>query len=80
MSMPNLTTCFICERQLLYNRPYRATCSPECHEKMIEQLEQEFGTDKKVARTSTGEEFRVPLRDIVEKGIKERDLDQYPKW
>ena len=75
-----MTSCAICEEPLLYNRPYRTTCSKSCHEKLIEQLEQAFGTDKKIVRLSTGEAFRVPLRDIVEHGLKEQTLGQYPKW
>ncbi|GEM_PF-1179730 len=55
------------------------TCSPEHHEAFLMLLEREFGTHKKITRMTTGETFLVPVRDIVEKGVKEHDLDQYPK-
>ena len=37
----------------------------------------EFGEFRKVERMKTGEIFRVPIRDIIEKGVKERELDKY---
>ena len=57
-----------------------ATCSPSCHEELVHRIEAACGKFKKVVRLSTGEAFKVPTRDIIEKGIKEQELDQYPKW
>lgn len=56
------------------------TCSDACHDKLVDNLVAEFGEFKKVVRVTTGEAFKVPTRDILERGIRERDLDQYPKW
>ena len=61
-------------------RGNKITCSPACHERLVACLEAEYGTHKQCVRISTGEAFRVPLRDIIEKGLREQDLDQYPHW
>jgi len=58
----------------------KVTCSDVCHERLVACLEAEYGTHYRCVRMSTGEEFRVPTRDIIERGVKERDLDQYPHW
>lgn len=34
----------------------------------------------KVVRMTTGEAFKVSTRNMVDKGIREQELDQYPKW
>ena len=28
----------------------------------------------------TGKAYRVPTRDIIEKGLKQGDLKNYPEW
>jgi hypothetical protein len=43
-------------------------------------MELQFGTYKKVLDMDTGVAFKVPLRDIIEKGLKQRDLKNYPEW
>lgn len=50
------------------------------HDEEVDRLVAEFGEFKEVVRMSTGEAFKVPTRDIIEKGIREQDLDQYPRW
>jgi len=52
----------------------------EEREELVRRLIDQFGEFKKVVRMTTGEAFKVPTRDIIEKGIREQDLDQYPKW
>ena len=53
----------------------------ECNrEGLVRHLIDTFGEFKKVVRMTTGEAFKVPTRDIIEKGIREQDLDQYPIW
>ena len=56
------------------------TCSNACHEEMVSRLTAEFGEFKKVVDQTTGTAYRVPTRDIIEKGIKWRYLSRYPKW
>lgn len=57
----------------------RLTCSDTCHEKFVKQLETEFGEMKKVTDTTTGITYKVPTRDIIEKGITWQDLPKYPQ-
>ena len=70
--------CFICLEACEGGR--ELTCSEECHDELVRRLTSEFGEFQKVVRASTGEAFKVPTRDIIEKGIREQELDQYPKW
>ncbi|GAI47473.1 unnamed protein product, partial [marine sediment metagenome] len=53
------------------------TCSEQCHEELVRRLVAEFGEFKKVVRMSTGIAYKVPTRDIIERGIREEELDQY---
>ncbi|MDD4987188.1 MAG: hypothetical protein PHQ43_15735 [Dehalococcoidales bacterium] len=39
----------------------------------------EFGEFKKALRANTSVAYRVPTRDIFEKGLREQGLDRYPK-
>lgn len=70
--------CIIC--QGVYKGGRELTCSENCHEIFIERLIAQFGEYKKVVRMSTGIAYRVPTRDIIERGIREEELDQYPQW
>ncbi|KKL78846.1 hypothetical protein LCGC14_2020730, partial [marine sediment metagenome] len=56
------------------------TCSDQCHEDLTRRLIARFGEFKKVVRQSTGVAYKVPTRDIIERGVREQDLDQYPIW
>ena len=47
---------------------------------MVDRLEREFGVYKKVVDLETGRTHKVPTRDIIEKGLKHRDLKNYPEW
>lgn len=58
----------------------RITCSKECHEKFVKSIEREFGEVKKVIDDTTGIVYRVPTRDIIEKGLTWNDLYRYPQW
>jgi len=69
--------CWICGAPC---SPGRSTCSDECHEKLVHRLEHEFGVYKKVVNLETGKAHRVPIRDIIEKGLRQRDLKNYPEW
>lgn len=48
------------------------TCSDACHEK--------FGEFKKVVDKETGIAYRVPTKFILERGLKYKDLKQFPEW
>jgi len=56
------------------------TCSDDCHQELVRRLIAQFGEFKKVVRQSTGVAYRVPTIDIIEKGVREQDLDHYPQW
>jgi hypothetical protein len=56
------------------------TCSDECHEELVRRLVADSGEFKKVVRLSTGVAYKVPTMDIIEKGLKEGEVDQYPIW
>jgi len=78
MSSPNLRECLVCLKP--YEGGRELTCSDECHQVLASRLIAEFGEFKKVVRASTGVAYRVPTRDIIERGLREQDLDQYPLW
>jgi len=73
-----LTKCVICGKSYFGGRQF--TCSDGCHEELVNRIIAKYGEFKCVVRMSTGESFKVPTRDIIEKGVREQDLDQYPKW
>jgi hypothetical protein len=68
--------CVICNMHILTRG--RMTCSENCHEKFVKICEEEFGIAKKVIDDTTGIMYKVPTRDIIEKGITWRDLTKYP--
>lgn len=70
--------CFICWKH--YEGGRELTCSDECHQELVRRLITESEEFKKVVRASTGVAYKVPTRDIIETGLKEQDLDQYPLW
>ncbi len=58
----------------------RLTCSDDCHEKAVDFIEGQFGVYKKVVDAVSGNIYRVPVRDIIELGLKQTDLKNYPSW
>jgi hypothetical protein len=70
--------CFICDKPC--SVAGTITCSQGCHEELMNRLVAQWGEFKKVVRASTGVAYKVPTRDIIDHGIKEKDLDQYPLW
>jgi len=70
--------CFICQK--IYSQGREITCSGWCHDKLISCIVAEFGEFKMVIRQATGIAYRVPTRDIIEFGLREVDLSQYPLW
>ncbi|MBA7578256.1 hypothetical protein ES708_20118 [subsurface metagenome] len=77
MRMP-MPKCVICDTKDIQQGG--VTCSAQCHEELVSRLIARFGEFKKVVSQSTGVAYKVPIRDIIEKGIREQDLDQYPLW
>ncbi len=69
--------CWICGAPC---SEFLVTCSKECHEKLVDRLEREFGIYKKVVDGETGKVHRIPTRDIIEKGLIYQDLKNYPEW
>jgi hypothetical protein len=75
----------LCVNCLKYYLPgargtYFYTCSKICHEALIIALEQKFGIYKKVTDVETQVTYKVPVRDIAEKGLTYQDLKFYPVW
>ena len=69
--------CVICDTPTITGK---MTCSDLCHEKFIEFCEGQYGISKKVVDQTTGISYKVPTKDIVEKGLKWKDLAKYPRW
>jgi len=70
--------CVICHQ--IYDGGRGLTCSVECHQELVRRLIADCGEFKKVIRLSTGVAYKVPTRDIIEKGLREEELDRYPIW
>lgn len=73
-----MASCFVCGGQLPNVREYQNTCRKECHEALLDKMENDFGSVKRVTRLSTGVTYLVPTRYIAEHGIKEAELDRFP--
>lgn len=58
----------------------RITCSEKCHEDFVAACEDKFGKVKKIIDETMMIAYKVPTRDIIEKGIKWEDLSGYPLW
>jgi len=67
--------CTICGS--LHN--YREhTCSDECHKLFLDRVEQEVGKEKIIVDAATGKEHVVPTKEILENGLKQENLKNYP--
>lgn len=71
--------CVTCGKPMAESRRI-LTCSEECHERLVEKLIRKFGEFKRVVDAETGKAHRVPIRDIIERGLKHEDLAKYPLW
>lgn len=58
----------------------KITCSNYCHEKFIIKMLQEHGLFKKIIDTTTGKQYKIPTRVIIEDGLRQQDLKNYPLW
>jgi len=54
------------------------TCSVECHQLLVDVMIKEKGEFKMITDIHSGKTHKVPLRDIIEKGINYSDLMNYP--
>ncbi len=73
-----VSKCGICGAPL--GSGYKVTCSDDCHEELIHRFEERFGHFKRVIDAETGIAHRVPLRDIIETGLRQQDLKHYPEF
>ena len=71
--------CVICSEPTVTNK-LKLTCGDNCHDKFVEFCEWQYGISKRVVDQTTGISYKVPTRDIVEKGLKWKDLVNYPRW
>jgi len=69
--------CWICGAPCVEPK---VTCSDDHHEELIHRFELNFGVFKRVTDLETGTMHKVPLRDIIEKGIRQEDLKTYPEF
>lgn len=73
----NKGLCIVCGMPTIEGR---ITCSERCHEEFIKFGENKFGIAKKVIDATTGIAYKVPTRDIIERGLAQQDLAKYPFW
>jgi hypothetical protein len=73
-----LRICVVCGKAHTSGRLY--TCSEKCHQKFIDELVEKFGEHKKIIDQVTGKAYKVPTRDILEKGLSHSNLPKYPEW
>ena len=70
--------CAICNVPI--TRECGITCSERCHEAFVKFAEEKFGIVKNVVDSVTGISYKVPTRDIIENGLRWKDLAKYPVW
>jgi predicted nucleic acid-binding Zn ribbon protein len=71
-----MKSCFVCGKP---RESLRSTCSEDCDEKFVLELEQTFGKEKKVISERTGKTHLVPTLYIVENGLNEFELCRFPQ-
>ena len=71
------TGCWICGVACV---GYLVTCSEDCHNELVLRFELKFGIYKRVIDSETMKTHKVPLRDIIETGLRQQDLKHYPEW
>jgi len=70
--------CIVCGKTYVGGREF--TCSEKCHKELCKKLVAMFGEFKRVVDAETGKTYRVPTKDILEKGLRHEDLVKYPEW
>jgi predicted nucleic acid-binding Zn ribbon protein len=79
VSSEELKKCIVCKEAIVHSK-YMFTCSDLCHEKFVVDCENRFGVEKRVTDFETKISYRVPIRDIIDAGLKYEDLAKYPLW
>ena len=59
---------------------HATTCGTECHELLVGEYEQMWGTYKKIIDASTNIAYKVPTRVLIESGIRAEELPNFPRW
>ncbi len=67
-----------CDFDVVINN--KITCSDFCHDQYIQKKIDEVGLFKKVVDISSGITYRVPTKLIIEEGLRQQDLKNYPIW
>lgn len=57
----------------------RQTCGRDCHEVFIQNVERRYGKYKVIQDLETGRRYSVPVRRIIEKGIRYSELHEFPE-
>ena len=58
----------------------KTTCSDECHDKLVADIENVFEKFKKVVDDETGIAYKVPTKYIIENGLNQQELKNFPRW
>ena len=58
----------------------KITCSDFCHDKYIEKKIEQDGLFKKVVDLTSGITYRVPTKLMIEEGLIQEDLKNFPIW
>lgn len=67
-----------CESDVSIN--FKHTCRGECHSQLIKEMTEQVGEFKKIIDIETKIAYKVPTKDIIEKGIMYGELSSYPRW
>lgn len=58
----------------------KTTCSVLCHDRLIKKMIAMYGEFKPVVDAETGKTHKVPMKHIVENGLKHEDIKKFPLW
>ena len=58
----------------------KITCGEYCHDKFIVKMIHEHGLYKKVIDQETNIAYKIPTRLIIEEGLRQENLKNYPQW
>ncbi len=58
----------------------KITCGSKCHEKFVLKMIKKYGLYKKVMDQQTNTAYKIPTRLIIEDGVTQKELKNYPVW